>query len=69
MFNGIIKYTGKVIKILKNKNECFINIKSKLTFSKNEIGSSISCSGACLTLIKFNKKISHFYIKKGETNN
>jgi len=50
MFNGIIKHTGKISKIYKNNNNCIIEILSKIKFSKNEIGSSISCSGACLTL-------------------
>ena len=52
MFNGIIKHTGKISKIYKNNNNCILEILSKIKFSKNEIGSSISCSGACLTLEK-----------------
>jgi len=68
MFNGIIKYTGKVIKINKNFNECFIKVNSKLNLTKHEIGSSISCSGVCLTLKKINKRISEFYISKETLN-
>jgi len=64
MFSGIIKYTGKIVKINKNKNDYFVNIKSNIKFSKKELGSSISCSGACLTLESYNKKISKFYISK-----
>ena len=64
MFNGIIKYTGKINKIYKNKNNCFIEIFSKIKFSRSEIGSSISCSGTCLTLEKYNNNLSKFYISK-----
>ena len=68
MFNGIIKNTGKLIKIDKKNNNCFIEISSKMEFTKNEIGSSISCSGTCLTLEKFNKNLAKFYISKETLN-
>ena len=64
MFNGIIKHTGKISKIYRNKDNCIIEILSKIKFSKSEIGSSISCSGACLTLEKYKKNLSKFYISK-----
>jgi len=64
MFNGIIKHTGKISMIYKNNNNCNIEILSKIKFSKNEIGSSISCSGACLTLEKYKGNLSKFYISK-----
>ena len=68
MFNGIIKYTGKISKIYKNNNNCIIEILSKIKFSKSEIGSSISCSGACLTLEKYKGNLSKFYISKETLN-
>ena len=68
MFNGIIKHTGKISKIYKNNNNCIIEILSKIKFSKSEIGSSISCSGACLTLEKYRKNLSKFYISKETLN-
>ena len=68
MFNGIIKYTGKIYKISKYKNEYFVSVKSNIKFSKNEIGSSICCSGACLTLEGFLGKISKFYISNETIN-
>ena len=68
MFNGIIKHTGKISKIYKNNNDCIIEILSKIKFSKNEIGSSISCSGACLTLEKYKGNLSKFYISKETLN-
>ena len=68
MFNGIIKNTGKISKIYKKNNNCFIEIFSKMKFTKNEIGSSISCSGACLTVEKCNKNHVKFYVSKETLN-
>ena len=68
MFNGIIKNTGKISKILRNKNNCSIQIISNLKINRNEIGSSISCSGVCLTLESYKKKVCKFYVSK-ETRN
>ena len=64
MFNGIIKNTGKVRKIHEENNNCFIEISSKMKFKKNEIGSSISCDGVCLTLVSYKKYISRFYVSQ-----
>jgi riboflavin synthase len=68
MFNGIIKNTGTINKIVKKNANCILEVSSKLKFNKKEIGSSISCSGACLTLENYNKKISQFYISKETIN-
>ena len=68
MFTGIIKNTGKISKIYKNNNNCIIEILSKIKFSKSEIGSSVSCSGTCLTLEKYKKNLSKFYISKETLN-
>ena len=62
MFSGIIKHTGKVGKIYKKNSNFTIEIFSKIKFSKSEIGSSISCSGACLTVDDFEKKNVKFYL-------
>ena len=64
MFTGIIKHTGKINKIYENKNNCSVEILSKMKFSKSEIGSSISCSGTCLTLEKYKNNLSKFYVSK-----
>ena len=64
MFNGIIKYTGRIHNVKKTNNNCVLELSSSLKFTKNELGSSICCSGACLTLEKYNKKISKFYLSK-----
>ena len=68
MFNGIITYTGKIKKIYKKNNNCVLEIVSKMKFQKNELGSSVSCSGACLTLEKYNKNISKFYLSRETLN-
>ena len=68
MFSGIIKHIGKINKIYKNNNNCTIEVKSKIKFSRFEIGSSISCNGTCLTLEKYKKNLSKFYISKETLN-
>ena len=68
MFNGIIKSTATIHKIIKKNNNCVLELLSKMKFNKNEIGSSISCSGVCLTLEKYNKNVSKFYISKETLN-
>ena len=64
MYNGIIKNTGIINRLHKQNNNCYLYILSKIKFTKKEIGSSISCSGACLTLEKYNRNLSKFYISK-----
>ena len=68
MFSGIIKHIGKINKIHKNNDNCAIEVISKVKFSKFEIGSSISCNGTCLTLEKYKKNLSKFYISKETLN-
>ena len=62
MFNGIIFNTGKIFSIDKTKSSLVIGIKSKLKFNHKEIGSSVCCDGACLTLSRIKKDIIFFYI-------
>ena len=62
MFNGIIYNTGKIHSINKKKSSLFIGIQSKMKFNSKEIGSSVSCDGVCLTLVKIKKNIIYFYI-------
>ena len=68
MFNGIVKHTGIIRNIYKKENYCIIEISSKIKFSKDQIGSSISCSGTCLTLEKYKSNLSKFYISKETLN-
>ncbi len=62
MFNGIIKFTGKVKKIDMKNNNCLIEINSKLVLKNNDIGSSVSCSGACLTIDKIKRNNMIFFV-------
>ena len=62
MFNGIIFNKGTIKNIKKKSKSILIGIKSNLKIKKEELGSSISCNGVCLTLVKINKKIIYFYI-------
>jgi len=64
MFNGLIKHTGTIKKIYKKNNNCVLVVKSKIKFSKNDIGSSVSCSGACLTLENTKNNLNKFYLSK-----
>ena len=60
MFTGIIKNTGKVLKILKKNKGFELEIYSNLTYSKKDIGTSIAVNGVCLTLVKCVKKSLFF---------
>ena len=64
MFTGIIKNTGIVKKIICNKKEMQIGIKSSLKLSKKDLGSSINCSGVCLTLENIYKGLYFFYLSR-----
>ena len=64
MFNGIIYNTGTVEKVFRAKNSIEIVLKTKLSFKKNEIGSSICCSGVCLTVTKIKDNLTSFYLSK-----
>ena len=68
MFNGIIKNIGKVNQIYKKNNNCYLEVSTKMKFTKSEIGSSISCSGACLSVEKYNKNLVKFYVSKETLN-
>ena len=65
MFNGIIFNTGKVKKKHVSRSGLVLTIDSKIKINpKKEIGSSISCSGVCLTLTKYKNKNLSFYVSK-----
>jgi riboflavin synthase len=64
MFNGIIFNTGKVKSIKRSANNAFIGIETGLKFTINDLGSSVSCNGVCLTVTKINNKIIYFYVSK-----
>jgi len=62
MFNGIIFNKGTVKKIVKRKKGINLFLKSNIKISKKDLGASISCDGACLTLISCKKNIIEFYL-------
>ena len=55
MFTGIIEDVGEVLEIKKNGDNIFY-ISTKINYQNLKIGSSISCNGICLTIIKKGKK-------------
>ena len=62
MFNGIIYNTGTVKSIKRTDKSVFVGIYTKINFSKKDLGSSVSCDGVCLTIVKINKNLIYFYI-------
>ena len=54
MFSGIIQSQGKIIKIKKYDNFCNIEVHSNLV--GYNLGSSIACSGICLTVTSKSQK-------------
>ena len=68
MFNGIIKKTGFLLKMQKKNKSCIIKLKTNLKFSRKEIGTSISCSGACLTLKDYKNGVASFFLSLESLN-
>jgi len=62
MFNGIIFSTGIVKSIKKQKKSFLIGIDSNLKVSHKDLGTSISCDGVCLTLVKIKSRLMFFYL-------
>ncbi|CAN1598805.1 RibC Riboflavin synthase alpha chain [Candidatus Pelagibacterales bacterium] len=70
MFTGIIKNIGVIKELTKKNNGYFLSVISNLNFTKKDIGTSISCSGVCLTLTKIkknNKKNELFFYLSKQT--
>ena len=67
MFNGIIFNQGIVSKITKRKKGTNLFLKSNLKIGKKDLGLSIACDGACLTLININNKLMEFYLSNETT--
>jgi len=68
MFNGIIYNRGIVEKILGDKNSLEIALKTNLSFRKSDLGASLCCNGACLTITRINKNLIYFYLSKETLN-
>ncbi|MDC0073851.1 riboflavin synthase [Alphaproteobacteria bacterium] len=54
MFTGIITDIGKIIKI-QDTGDKKVRISSRYKLIKKDLGTSIACSGPCLTVIKVGK--------------
>ncbi len=64
MFTGLIKKKGIVKKIIHINKEIKIGVKSSLKLTNKDLGSSINCSGVCLTLEKIYKELYFFHLTK-----
>jgi len=68
MFNGIIYNQGLIKKIKKNpkyvSGSLILEVSSKISLKKSDIGESVCCDGVCLTLIGISKKSFFFYLSK-----
>ena len=68
MFNGIIYNQGLIINIKKSpryiNGSLVLEVKSNISFKKNDIGESVCCDGVCLTLIRIIKNSFLFYLSK-----
>ena len=62
MFNGIIFNQGTVKKILKRSKGINLFLKSNIRLNNRNLGISVSCDGACLTLISIKNKLMEFYL-------
>ncbi len=63
MFTGITENIG-VIKSISKRDPIAYNIETNMILKDVKIGSSIMCSGICLTVVKKNKK--SFYVNLSE---
>ena len=68
MFNGIILNNGNVEKIYSGKNSLEIVLKTNLTLTKSDLGASLCCNGACLTITEIKKNLATFYLSKETLN-
>lgn len=64
MFNGIIYNQGLVRNIRTTSEGATIEVYATNKFTKNKLGTSISCDGVCLTLTKKKGKSLYFYLSR-----
>ena len=68
MFNGIIYKIGKIKSVKKSVNNYYIGVEINFNYKKKDIGASVSCNGACLTIAEIKDKLVFFYISKETLN-
>jgi len=56
MFTGIIESVGSIRKITTRENYLIFSIEHRFPLRELKIGQSVSCDGACLTLVSFDAK-------------
>ena len=56
MFTGIIEAVGRVAKISSRENYLIFSIAHSFPLIELRIGESVSCDGACLTIVSFDNK-------------
>ena len=55
MFTGLIEDIGKVITVHSRRNYKILQIESKLADDELQVGDSVACDGACLTVVSMQK--------------
>lgn len=56
MFTGLVETVGTIEKIRRKDNYYIFDIKSTIVNNNLQIGESVSCDGACLTVVSFDNK-------------
>ena len=68
MFNGIIYKIGKIKSVKKNISNYYVGVEINFNYKKKDIGASVSCNGACLTIADIKDRLVFFYISKETLN-
>lgn len=68
MFNGIIYKIGKIKSLKKNISNYYVGVEINFNYKKKDIGASVSCNGACLTIADIKGRLVFFYISKETLN-
>ena len=68
MFNGIIYKIGKIKSLKKNISNYYVGVEINFNYKKKDIGASVSCNGACLTIADIKDRLVFFYISKETLN-
>ncbi len=55
MFTGLIEDIGKIVTVHSRRNYKILQVESKLADDNLQIGDSVACDGACLTVVSVQK--------------
>ena len=67
MFTGIVEEIGRIRQILFRSDVLKLDIESKKIYEGLNIGDSVACNGACLTLVGIKKNILTFDVMESTT--